>query len=127
MLVAALVTMPAKMTESVDEAELSISWTWLRPALALDLAILAKWTCLVPRCLRLSLSTRVNLFLLGLEGSAIVDDDTIDDDNTGAWTGSGLSGSLTSMTLRALGLEEFALASLLRSDGMLAGTVSIWF
>ena len=91
---AALVTMPAKMTESVDEAELSISWTWLRPDLALDLAILSKWTCLVPRCLRLSLSTRVNLFLLGLEGSAIVDDDTTDDDttdedNTGAWAGSG--------------------------------------
>ena len=93
--------------EDVESASRVCAWAWDR-----DLAIFSKCLDLVPAnvTLRASLAAAVNLCLLGWAGG-IVDED---DDTAGAWIGESLS--LTSMTLRALGLDELALANLLRSD-----------
>ena len=99
--------MTEESDEDVESASRVCAWAWDR-----DLAMFSKCLDLVPAnvTLRASLAAAVNLCLLGWAGG-IVDED---DDTAGAWIGVSLS--LISMTLRALGLDELALANLLRSD-----------
>ena len=112
-----------KVTDESDEDVESASRVnvWDR-----DLAIFSKCLDLVPPrvTLRASLAAAVNLCLLGRAGG-IVDEDEV---TAGAWMGMSLSSSLISMTLKALGLDELALANLLRSDDIFTvwRSIFIW-